>query len=611
MPQNAEQHAVCTTAPALRENPATAGSRHAAEPNRRPIRRRLPTAFRRRPLHQQSAAGPPVIERRNLPAPPATAPDDQTKIGESGVLFARKGPILSVETVGPRTITVGKESTYDINIVNTGEVAAEDLVVYVTMPEWAEIAGAEPSNGTAKPTAGQPPAISQSGGTIQWRVGYLNAKARQRLTVRLIPRQSRPFDLAVRWEYKPVSSQAMIEVQEPRLFLQLEGPREVSYGKKETYRLKVSNNGTGNADNVVVMMQPMGTGDNLPASHKIGLLAAGEEKTLDVELTARQSGTLMIRVEARADGSAHAELAEKVFVRRPALKVEIDGPKVQFVGMVATYKMHVRNRGTAPAYNVAYSVTLPAGAKYLSGLEGAQFDASANKLEWTSDTLAPAAEQSFTVRCSMDTAGTGRIRCTASADDLTASAEALVRIDAVANLTLEVKEPSAPTQVGDEAIYEVHLRNKGSRDAEGVQAFVYFSRGIEPTSAEGGPNHIEPGQVIFQPIPSIAAGQEVVLKIRAKADVPGNHVFRAEVHCKSTNSRLIREATSLYYVDDSASRTNKRKSDEPRDFQDQTLPSAPDATPLDAQPLSVDARRRETDGKASKIDQRPARPSRA
>ena len=526
------------------------------------------------------------MEQANLPGPPpACRLTTRPRSGSRACCSLEKAPILSVETVGPRTITVGKESAYEINIVNTGEVAAEDLVVYVTMPEWAEVVGAEPSNGAPKPIAGQPPAVSQSGGMIRWRVGYLNAKARQRLTVRLIPRQSRPFDLAVRWEYKPVSSQAMIEVQEPRLFLQLEGPREVSYGKKEMYRLKLSNNGTGSADNVVVMLQPMGAGDNVPASYKIGLLAAGEEKTLDVELTARQSGNLMIRVEARADGSAHAELAEKVFVRRPALKVDLEGPKVQFVGMVATYKMRVRNRGTAPAYNVSYSLALPVGAKYLSGLEGAQFDASANKLEWTSDTLAPAAEQVFVVRCSMDTAGTGRIRCAAAADDLTANVETFVRIDAVANLTLEVKEPAAPTAVGDEAVYEVHLRNKGSRDAEGVQAFIYFSRGVEPTAAEGGPNRLDPGQVTYQPIPSIAAGQEVVLKIRARAEVPGNHVFRAEVHCKSTNSRLMREATSLYYVDESASRTSRRRSDEAGDSADQTVPPAPEGTPPDAQPF--------------------------
>jgi uncharacterized repeat protein (TIGR01451 family) len=368
----------------------------------------------------------------------------------------------------------------------------------------------------------------------------------------------------------------------------LEGPREVSYGKKEMYRLKLSNNGTGNAENVVVMLQPMGAGDNMPASYKIGLLAAGEEKTLDVELTARQSGNLMIRVEARADGSARAELAEKVFVRRPALKVDLEGPKVQFVGMVATYKMRVRNRGTAPAYNVSYSLALPVGAKYLSGLDGAQFDASANKLEWTSDALAPAAEQIFVVRCSMDTAGTGRIRCAASADDLTANVETFVRIDAVANLTLEVKEPAAPTAVGDEAVYEVHLRNKGSREAEGVQAFVYFSRGLEPTAAGGGPNRIDPGQVIYQPIPSIAAGQEVVLKIRAKAEAAGNHVFRAEVRCQSTNSRLMREATNLYYVDESASHANRRRSDEAGDAPDQSVPPAPEGAPADAQPFRGD-----------------------
>ena len=43
--------------------------------------------------------------------------------------------------------------------------------------------------------------------------------------------------------------------------------------------------------------------------------------------------------------------------------------------------------------------------------------------------------------------------------------------------------------------------------------FGYFSRGIEPTSAEGVPNRLAAGQVVFQPIASIAPGEEVVLKI--------------------------------------------------------------------------------------------------
>ena len=37
---------------------------------------------------------------------------------DNNVLFARKGPVLSIETLGPHTITVGKESAYEVSIVN-------------------------------------------------------------------------------------------------------------------------------------------------------------------------------------------------------------------------------------------------------------------------------------------------------------------------------------------------------------------------------------------------------------------------------------------------------------------------------------------------------------
>jgi hypothetical protein len=55
--------------------------------------------------------------------------------------------------------------------------------------------------------------------------------------------------------------------------------------------------------------------------------------------------------------------------------------------------------------------------------------------------------------------------------------------------------------------------------------------------------------VIFQPIPLVGPGSEVLLKIRAKAEDAGNHVFRAEAHCKTLGTRLISEAANLFYTE--------------------------------------------------------------
>ncbi|MGA2063040.1 MAG: hypothetical protein ABSG67_21415, partial [Thermoguttaceae bacterium] len=190
-------------------------------------------------------------------------------LNENGVLFARKGAVLSVETHGPRKITVGKESAYEVKIINSGDVAAEDLIVFVNLPEWAEVVGTEASAGS---TQIGPSSQISAPAPFQWKVGRLEGKSQEKMSLRIIPRQSRPFDLAVRWESKPATSQTLIEVQEPKLEMQLDGPREVFYGKKETYRLKMSNSGTGNAEGVTVKFVPVGAGDNIQATYELGLL---------------------------------------------------------------------------------------------------------------------------------------------------------------------------------------------------------------------------------------------------------------------------------------------------------------------------------------------------
>ncbi len=469
---------------------------------------------------------------------------------EDGVLFTRRGPALSVETIGPRKISVGKESAYEVSLINSGDVGAEEVVVFVSLPEWAEVLGAEASAG-----ATQLAAAGQANAPFVWKVGQIEAKSKEKLVLRIVPRQSRPFDLAVRWDYRPIASQAMIEVQEPKLEMRLEGPREVFYGKKETYRLKLLNSGTGGAEGLSIKLTPEGAGDNSPATYQLGALNAGEDRTIEVELTAKQAGTLAIQVEAKGEAGIHAELSEKVLVRRAGMDIAVDGPRLQYVGANANYTIRVRNPGNAPAKNVTFVAALPVGVKYLGGIETAQADANSNKVEWTLDNLNPETEQVFNMKCALGSQGPTRIDVAVTAeDDISALAGVSTNVEAVAKLALDVSDPSGPILVGDETIYEVRIRNRGTKDAENVEVVGYFSRGIEPTNAEGASHRIQPGQISFSPIPTLAPGTETVLKIFAKANNPGNHVFRAEVHCKSIGSRLVTEKNTLYYQDALAAR---------------------------------------------------------
>jgi hypothetical protein len=494
-----------------------------------------------------TAVAPRVAVRPNVAAKP-----------QENLLITRKGPALSVETTGPRKITVGRESVYGVTLINSGEVAAEEVVVFVNLPAWADVAGAEASTGVT-----QAATTGEAAKPFLWKVGSLAANGKERLVLRIVPRESKPFDLAIRWDYKPVASQAMIEVQEPKVAMRLEGPREVHYGRREVFTLKLANTGTGDAENMVVALTATGTGDNQPVSQKIGVLTAGEEKSIEVELTARQSGDLQIQVEARGDGNVHAQLAEKIMVRRASLQIDVDGPQMQYVGAVSSYKFRLQNPGSAPARNIKLTVAIPPGAKYLSGIDNAALAANGTRLQWAIDTLNPGVEQVFVVKCSLGLPGANKVEVAIAAEDeLSATAATTTRVEALADLVLEVKDPARPVPVGEDVVYELHVRNRGTKSAENVEVVAFFSRGVEPVSVEGGQGRLAPGQVVFQPIPSLAPGADAVMKVHAKADAAGNHVFRTEVYCKPLGTRLANEQTTHFYQDGSAPQQASRPAPE-------------------------------------------------
>ena len=94
---------------------------------------------------------------------PAAAEDAAVDKSEGNdVLVARKGPAITVETLGPRRISVGKESTYQVSITNSGEAAGEELVVFVSLPPWAEVLGAEATSGAAQVSATGPGAWNRA-----------------------------------------------------------------------------------------------------------------------------------------------------------------------------------------------------------------------------------------------------------------------------------------------------------------------------------------------------------------------------------------------------------------------------------------------------------------
>lgn len=116
-----------------------------------------------------------------------------------------------------------------------------------------------------------------------------------------------------------------------------------------------------------------------------------------------------------------------------------------------------------------------------------------------------------------------------------------------ADLKMDVYVPEGQVAVGEDAIYEIHLTNRGRLAAEEIDVQAFFSEGFEPVNAEGALARINPGRVEFARIPRIVPGQEVVLKVVARSAGEGERVFRPEVKCKNPEDFLHAEVATRFF----------------------------------------------------------------
>jgi uncharacterized repeat protein (TIGR01451 family) len=502
-----------------------------------------------------ASIAPPTLPVAAGPKPRPTTPQGPPRTvsgyrAPRGDVLASCRPPQVVSTVsGPPRIIVGRTAEYRITLENKGEQSARDLVAMVRVPGSAEIADLEASNGAVDrspaPAVGEPQAI-------KWQLYELAAGGTQTLVLQLTPQSGQPLSLSVACTQAAASAETTVDVQEPKLQMEITGPNEVMFGKAQRFSLTLSNPGTGEAEDVLIELVPPGGDPKTPVRHKVGALAAGSSKTIELELTAREPGELKMLAAAQAAGQLHTETTKTVLCRKAQLDVDWRGPDKNFAGAVATYYIRVRNPGTAPADRVAVELTLPAGAELVAASAGHKWDAQRRMLVWTPGALAASEERFMQVQCKLSTPGTNHMELVArtAAGDLSDVQSVPVNVEALADLKLQVTDPEGVLPVGQTATYEIHVQNRGQTAARGVNVVAMFSEGIEPEHVEGGQHEIRDGRVAFRTIDALPAGAEVVLRIHAKASQPGTHVFRAEVVCDDLDTKLSSEETTRFFVEE-------------------------------------------------------------
>ena len=220
----------------------------------------------------------------------------------------------------------------------------------------------------------------------------------------------------------------------------------------------------------------------------------------------------------------------------------------------AMYSLQLQNTGAASSEKIVATLRMPAGVKYLGGIEEAVMQG--NALKWEVSSLPPGATRDYQFRCNMTSTGEHLFAfdCKGTAAGNTDVAIA-TRVESIADLVLTVSDPAAPAPIGSDVTYEIVIRNRGSKEATDVRAIAQFSHGIEPQRIEGQSGEVVTGQVLFDPIPRVGPGQEIRLRVIAQASRAGHHRFRTEV--RSGDTVLVAEEAT-HYMSPQSDRVSRR-----------------------------------------------------
>jgi hypothetical protein len=526
IPSLRENNAAVEAAATNRLNAPAAGTNVAAAPQNQPIGAASAPPTATAPLGVQArepSGNTPIADAGNAVAVNAKANNVAGEI-----------PGLRVVTSGPAEIPVRQAITYTVSIENLGAIDAPGAMVQIELPVWVTLDGHQPTRGEV---GREDDAAARH---LLWMVQGLPGGSREEITLTLTATEAKAFEVSTEWAIIPQSSSARVAVREPKLEIYIEGPDTIVYGESETYKVRVVNPGSGVAESVLFTLSPNSA---TPQSQRIGSLDPGKEAQFEVELTAREMEDLQIHGLAGAAMNLKAEKIKSLQVVRAELEAVLTGPAVKYQDSEASYNLQLTNLGKADCRQIQAILELPPGVVYLGGIEGATV--TGNRIGWSIDNLAPDQTIDLTLMCQMKQTGQQNFgfACQGSAAGRT-EVSLVTQVDALADLVLSINDPAAPAPVGKEVMYEIIVRNRGSKAAENVVVLAQFGEDIEPIRIEGAQGDIVPGQVKFAAIPRIDAGQQVAIKVFAKAERAGHHRFAAEVSCGDT--LLIAEEATRY-----------------------------------------------------------------
>lgn len=454
------------------------------------------------------------------------------------VMDEENSPRLTVRWVKRSDINVGQPCECDLIVKNHGLMPANDVAVEAHFPKSVRLTNAEPA----------PAEVTEH---LTWTFPALKAGEEKSIHISMVPSVKGELATTAHVRFSGVAN-GVFQVEEPMLAVLVKGPKEVLVGDPASHIIVVSNPGTGVANGVTVeAIIPKGLehprGERL--SMEVGSLGPGESRTVRLALSAVQGGQHQIQVVAKADSELTQTAMAEVLVVAPSIKLNLEGPGMRYIGRNASYVLSALNDGAAPSNNVRVMHKIPEGFKFVKADKGGKLDESTQMVSWFVGRLEPGQQSQVRVELAPTTLGTFKhMAGVVSEQGAKSQAECETIVDGTAALQVEVVEQADPVEVGAETVYEIRLKNAGSKAAQNVGISCEMAAAVQLVTAKGPTEFLaENGLVVFKSLPTIAAGKTVTYKVHVKGTAEGNHRFRVRLASDSITEPLISEELTKFY----------------------------------------------------------------
>ena len=473
-------------------------------------------------------------------APGSTGLEGTGRPGDRGLEGAQV-PAILVQKLAPAEVQVGKPATFEILVRNVGKVTARNVQVRDAVPKGTQFIGATP------------PAQVLPEGELLWTLDILRPDDERVVKMELMPTTEGEIGSVATVTFAAEASVRSLATR-PELRVEIESPNQVMIGEDVTFKIRISNPGTGPATGVVLSEHvPPGlqhaAGGVL--EYEVGNLMPNESRELELTLRATKAGRVANIIHARAEGTLRAEGRAQLEVISPALEVTLTGPKKRYLERQATYTIEVANPGTAPAKDVSLVTYIPKGFKFVNADNYGDYDPKEGAVYWSLEKLPP--NQRGVVTLNLLPVETGQHMLAVegrAAHDLAARNEQAVTVEGVSAILFQVLDVADPVEVGAETAYEIRVVNQGSKTATQIELNVTLPPELKPLSADGPTaGHIQGNQVFFEPLGALAPRADTTYRVRVRGERPGD--LRTEVQLKTAemDQPVTKEESTRVYLD--------------------------------------------------------------